>query len=99
VTSVADLVEAPALEALAGAYVVTAGTSLADRGAVRLVEFDSLQVVAEVDDQTTARVELRSGSGRLEWSCSCPSGSAGTPCPHMAAAAVETGRRAPEVQR
>jgi uncharacterized Zn finger protein len=94
--SVADLVDPPSLEALAGAYVVTAGTSLVTRDAVRIVEIDPQHVVAEVVDDETRRVELSAATQSLEWSCSCPSGAEGTPCPHLAAVAVETWRRAPD---
>jgi uncharacterized Zn finger protein len=94
--SVADLVEQPALQTLTGPDDYAAGQDLADAGDVRLVEFGPLRVVAEVaDGGGAARVELASVDGSLEWSCDCSEGAAGSACRHVAAAGIETWRRAP----
>jgi uncharacterized Zn finger protein len=94
--SIADLVEPPVLEQLAGKDEHEAGQALADGGAVRLVEFGPLRVVADViDDGRTARVTLGSREdGSLDWACSCRGLAAGA-CRHVAAAAVETWRKSP----
>jgi uncharacterized Zn finger protein len=95
--SVADLVEAPELEQLTGSDAHAAGTDLADAGDVRLVEFGPVRVVAKVaDGGGAARVELGSADGQLAWSCDCAEGVAGRPCRHVAAAGIETWRRAPK---
>lgn len=94
--SVADLVEEPSLTELTGAEAVASGTDLADTGAVRLVEFGPIRVLAEVADRAgNARVELASTGGRLEWTCDCAEGVAVRPCRHLAAAGIETWRRSP----
>jgi uncharacterized Zn finger protein len=95
--SVADLVEPPVLDQLAGKDEHEAGQALADVGAVRLVEFGPLRVVADViDEGGTARVSLESlQDGTLDWACSCRGLAAGA-CRHVAAAAVETWRKSPK---
>jgi uncharacterized Zn finger protein len=95
--SIADLVEPPVLDQLAGADEHEAGQALADAGAVRLVEFEPLRVVADVIDKGgTARVTLESlQDGTLDWACSCRGLAAGA-CRHVAAAAVETWRKSPK---
>ena len=94
--SVADLVEQPALEQMTGADNFAAGQDLADAGDVRLVEFGPLRIVAEVaDGGGAARVELAAIRDILEWSCDCAEGRAGVACRHVAAAGIETWRRAP----
>jgi uncharacterized Zn finger protein len=94
--SVADLVEPPVLEHLAGKDEHEAGHSLADVRAVRLVEFGPLRVVADVIEQgRTARVTLESlPDGTLDWACSCRGLAAGA-CRHVAATGVETWRKSP----
>jgi uncharacterized Zn finger protein len=94
--SVADLVEPPVLDQLAGKDEHEAGEALADAGVVRLIEFGPLRVVAEVIEQgRAARVTLESlEDGTLDWACSCRGLAAGA-CRHVAAAAVETWRKSP----
>jgi uncharacterized Zn finger protein len=94
--SVADLVEQPALKSLVGPERHGAGQDLADAGDVRLVEFGPLRTVAEVADGAgSARVELASVGGQLAWSCDCSEAIGGQACRHVAAAGIETWRRAP----
>jgi uncharacterized Zn finger protein len=94
--SVADLVDPPALAQLAGIDEHEAAEELAEAGAVRLVEFGPLRVVAEVVDKgRTARVTLASlDDGTLDWACSCRGVAAGA-CRHVAAAGLETWRNSP----
>src|SRR2546425_11443862 len=95
-TSVADLVEEAALRRLVGPEPYADGLRLADAGAVRLVEFTPLTVVAEVADGTPPpRVELASKDGELAWRCECDEGITGLGCRHPAAAGLETWRRPP----
>jgi uncharacterized Zn finger protein len=96
VASVADLVEPPALEQLAGIDEHEAAQALAEAGAVRLVEFGPLRVVADVIDKgRTARVTLASlDDGTLDWACSCRGLAAGA-CRHVAAVGLETWRKSP----
>ncbi|TMD29841.1 MAG: hypothetical protein E6I94_05910 [Chloroflexi bacterium] len=94
--SVADLVEEAALRRLVGPEPYADGLRLADAGAVRLVEFTPLTVVAKVADGTPApRVELASKDGELAWRCECDEGITGLGCRHLAAAGIETWRSAP----
>jgi uncharacterized Zn finger protein len=94
--SVADLVEPPVLEQLAGIDEHDAAQALAEAGAVRLIEFGPVRVVAEVlDEGRTATVTLASlDDGTLDWACSCPGLAAGA-CRHVAAAGLETWRHSP----
>jgi uncharacterized Zn finger protein len=94
--SIADLVEPPVLDQLAGKDEHEAGQALADAGVVRLVEFGPLRVVAEVIEQgQAATVTLQSlEDGTLDWACSCRGLAAGA-CRHVAATAVETWRKSP----
>jgi uncharacterized Zn finger protein len=97
VPSVADFVEEPALAELVAPEPLEAGRALAEAGAVRLVEFGPVRVVAEVGDtDETARVELIAQAVGLGWSCDCAEGRTGLACRHLAAAAIETWRRAPK---
>ncbi len=94
--SVADLVEEPALEQLTGPDEHEAGARLAAAGAVALIEFGPLRVVANVAEEgELARVTLASVDGVLDWSCSCRGQTVGA-CRHVAAAGMETWRLAPE---
>src|SRR5690348_15598832 len=94
--SVADLVEEAALRRLVGPEPYADGLRLANAGAVRLVEFAPLKVVAEVADGTPPpRVELVSNEGELAWRCECDEGVSGLGCRHLAAAGIETWRNAP----
>ena len=94
--SVADLVEPAALERLTGADEYGAGRALADGGAVKVIEFGPLRVLAEVADRgRSARVDLQSGNGSLDWQCSCRGLPAGA-CRHVAAAGIVTWRHAPK---
>ena len=93
--SVADLVEPIALERLTGGDEYGEGRALADRGAVNLVEFGPLRVLADVTDGArSARVDLKSSNGTLDWRCSCRGLPAGA-CRHVAAAGIVTWERAP----
>jgi uncharacterized Zn finger protein len=95
VPSVADLVEPSVLDRLAGGAELDAARVLADRGAVRLVEFGPLRVVADVfDEGRSGRVSLESREGTLEWACTCPGVTAGA-CRHVAAAGLATWRKSP----
>jgi uncharacterized Zn finger protein len=95
--SVADLVEESALRQLVGPEPYAEGLALADAGAVRLVEFGPLTVVAEVaDGSPPPRVELESREGELAWRCECEEGLAGLGCRHLAATGIVTWRRSPE---
>lgn len=94
--SVADLVEPPALERLTGGDEFGAGRALADSGAVNLVEFGPLRVLADVTDRgRSARVDLHANDGTLDWQCSCRGLPAGA-CRHVAAAGIVTWERAPK---
>lgn len=96
VVSVADLVGEPALRQLVGPEPYADGLALADAGAVQLVEFGPLKVVAEVaDDSPPPRVELESREGELAWRCECDEGVAGLGCRHLAATGIVTWRRSP----
>ena len=94
--SVADLVEPTALERLTGGDEYGAGRALAESGAVNLVEFGPSRVLADVIDRgQSARVELQSSDGMLDWQCSCRGLPAGA-CRHVAAAGIVTWKRAPK---
>jgi uncharacterized Zn finger protein len=94
--SVADLVEEPALRRLVGPEPYDEGLALADAGAVRLIDFGPLTVVAEVaDGSPPPRVELESQDGELAWRCECPEGVAGLGCRHLAATGIVTWRKSP----
>jgi uncharacterized Zn finger protein len=94
--SVADLVEEAALRRLVGPEPYADGLRLADAGVVRFLEFGPSSVVADVADGTPPpRVELTSKDGELAWRCECDEGVAGLGCRHLAAAGIETWRRAP----
>ncbi|MGH2704104.1 MAG: SWIM zinc finger family protein [Actinomycetota bacterium] len=90
--AVAELVDEASISRLAPAHVLSAGVDEAERGGVRLEEVGPMLVTARVG---YAHVELRSAGG-LAWSCTCRDGQAGAFCVHVAAAAVETWRRARE---
>jgi uncharacterized Zn finger protein len=94
--SVADLLEPLALERLTGGDEYGAGRALAESGAVKLVEFGPLRVLADVVDRgRSARVDLQSSDGSLDWRCRCRGLPAGA-CRHVAAAGIVTWRRAPK---
>ena len=98
-SSVADLVEEPALAELVAPEALEAGRELAGSGAVTLEEFGPVRVVAAVGDAGEShRVELIAQATGLGWSCDCPEGRTGLGCRHLAAAALETWRRAPKRQ-
>jgi len=95
-TSVADLVEPADLERLTGSDEYAAGRGLADGGAVKLLEFSPLRVAADVaDGGQSARVELESKNGTLDWRCTCRGLPAGA-CRHVAAAGVVAWERSPK---
>ncbi|MGZ6297393.1 MAG: hypothetical protein ACXWPV_09745, partial [Candidatus Limnocylindrales bacterium] len=93
--SVADLVADHLLRSLTDAETYEAGRQLAAHGAVTFESFEPMRVRAAVDDGGPYLVELRSGPGKLGWSCSEPGGSRGDFCRHCVATAVETWQRAP----
>jgi len=95
VPSVADLVESHLVRALTDADTYAIGVALADGGAVTFDQFGPMHVRAWVVDGERLLVDLRSGPGKLAWSCSEPGGSRGGLCCHCVAAAVETRRHAP----
>ncbi len=94
--SVADLVDEPRFQELTDPLTYEEGVDLADQGAVAFDEFGPLRVRARVGDGDTVYVvDLRSGLGKLTWSCSEPGGARAALCRHLVAAGVETSRRAP----
>jgi uncharacterized Zn finger protein len=94
--TVADLLEPPVLERLTGGDEYGAGRALVDSGAVKVVEFGPLRVLADVIDRgRSARVALDSHAGSLDWQCSCRGLPAGA-CRHVAAAGIVTWERAPK---
>jgi uncharacterized Zn finger protein len=97
VSSVADLVDDAAISALvADGALVEGGLELAGTGAVRLISFEPLRVLAEVDDGGgIAEVELASVDGVLIGTCTCPDGGEGRPCRHFVATARVAWEKAP----
>jgi hypothetical protein len=93
--SLVDLVESHLLRNLTDPETYDAGVELADRGAVEFDELGPLHARARVEDGETFVADLKSGPGKLIWSCSEPGGSWGALCRHCVAAAVETRHRAP----
>ena len=93
--SLVDLVENHLLRNLTDPDTYDAGVELADRGAVEFDELGPLHARARVEDGETFVADLKSGLGKLIWSCSEPGGSWGALCRHCVAAAVDTWRRAP----
>jgi hypothetical protein len=93
--SLVDLVESHLLRNLTDPDTYDAGVELADRGAVEFDELGPLHARARVEDGPTFVADLKSGPGKLIWSCSEPGGSWGALCRHCVAAAVDTWRRAP----
>jgi hypothetical protein len=94
--SVADLVEEPGFRELTDAETFQAGADLADSGAVTFDEFGPLRVRARVEDgDAVYAVDLRSGLGKLTWSCSEPGGARVALCRHLVAAGLQTWRGAP----
>ena len=93
--SLVDLVESHLLRNLTDPDTYAAGVELADRGAVEFDELGPLHARAQVEDGQAFVVDLKSGPGKLIWSCSEPGGSWGALCRHCVAAAVETRSRAP----
>jgi hypothetical protein len=94
--SVADLVDEPRFQELTDPLTYEEGVDLADQGAVAFDEFGPLRVRARVvDGDAVYVVDLRSGLGKLTWSCSEPGGARAALCRHLVAAGVETSRRAP----
>jgi uncharacterized Zn finger protein len=92
--SIADVVEEPKLRELVDDAVWSRGRQLAEVGAVRLGRFGPLGGTAEVEDSGLLQVSLTtSGSGDLQWSCTC---GADRFCVHATAAAIECWRRAPK---
>ena len=93
--SLVDLVESHLLRNLTDPDTYDAGVQLADRGAVEFDELGPLHARARVEDGQTFVADLKSGPGKLIWSCSEPGGSRGALCRHCVAAAIDTWRRAP----
>ena len=93
--SLVDLVESHLLRNLTDPDTYDAGVQLADRGAVEFDDVGPLHARARVEDGETFVADLRSGPGKLIWSCSEPGGSRGALCRHCVAAAIDTWRRAP----
>ena len=98
--SVADLVDAAALQNLAGdSATFEGGLELAGTGAVKLISFEPERVLAEVDDGGgIAEVELTSLADGLFWTCTCPDGVEGRPCRHFVAAARVAWEESPTAQ-
>ena len=96
--SLVDLVESHLLRNLTDPDTYDGGVELADRGAVEFDELGPLHARARVGDGQTFVADLKSGPGKLIWSCSEPGGSRGALCRHCVALAVETWRRALAVQ-
>jgi uncharacterized Zn finger protein len=93
--SVADLVEDP-LRERASEYLVRAGEVLRSDGRVEVQVFEPLRVTASVNDGGAVQhVSLESRQRSLVIICDCPSGVAGTLCPHAVATAIEAWERAP----
>ncbi len=93
--SLVDLVESHLLRNLTDPDTYDAGVELADLGAVEFDELGPLHARARVEDGETFVADLKSGPGKLIWSCSEPGSSRGALCRHCVAAAVDTWRRAP----
>jgi uncharacterized Zn finger protein len=94
--SVADLVAPDILAARAGEYLQRAGEVLRSSGQVRLIAFTESRVTGEVaDGEERYEVELATSGGDLTTRCDCPTGRAGTFCPHAAAVAIEASHRTP----
>jgi hypothetical protein len=93
--SLVDLVENHLLRNLTDPDTYDAGVELADRGAVEFDELGPLHARARVEDGEAFVADLKSGPGKLIWSCSEPGGSWGALCRHCVAAAVDTWRRSP----
>jgi hypothetical protein len=93
--SLVDLVQSHLLRNLTDPDTYAAGVELADRGAVEFDELGPLHARARVEDGQALVVDLKSGPGKLIWSCSEPGGSWGALCRHCVAVAVETRHRAP----
>jgi uncharacterized Zn finger protein len=95
VATLAELVAPEALAARAGEYLQRAGEVLRSSGEVRLIAFTASRVTGEVsDDGERHAVELAADGDDLAARCDCPTGRAGTFCPHAAAVAVEASHRA-----
>jgi uncharacterized Zn finger protein len=93
--SVADLVAPDILAARAGEYLQRAGEVLRSSGQVRLIAFSEARVTGEVADGGERHlVELVAAGDALTARCDCPTGRAGTFCPHAAAVAIEMSHRA-----
>jgi uncharacterized Zn finger protein len=91
-SSVAELVEEPALRRLARPDSFEEGARWAEAGVVRIVDAEPHAVTAEVRDADPCQVELRTAHGELEWTCSCGADADGNLCSHGVAAAVVAGR-------
>ena len=91
--SVADLIDDTALRALADEETYSRGRELADR--VRMASFGPLRIVATVDSDAPASVELTVTPTGLGWTCSFGDASPALICPHVIAVALETWRRSP----
>ncbi len=93
--SVADLVAPDLLAARAGEYLQRAGEVLRSSGQVHLIAFSESRVTGEVaDGGERHEVELAAAGDDLAARCDCPTGRAGTFCPHAAAVAIEAWHRA-----
>ncbi len=93
--SLVELVESHLLRNLTDPDTYDAGVELADRGAVEFDELGPLRARARVEDGGTFVADLKSGPGKLIWSCTEPGGSRGSLCRHCVAAAVDIWRRTP----
>jgi uncharacterized Zn finger protein len=97
--SVADLVDAPAIERLAKPSDIRLGRKIAEEGGVELIEFGPLRVTAKVGgvpaSHTRRMVVLQSTPAGLSWSCTCTR-NAGHFCKHCVAAAVVAWEKAPK---
>ncbi|WP_271222573.1 hypothetical protein [Streptosporangium carneum] len=76
---------------LATRAALARGGELERAGAVQLVRFSPILVVAEVDDGA-ACVRFQVVEGDVRWQCSCDSGRNGAFCAHCVATAWTVGR-------
>jgi hypothetical protein len=90
--SLAELSGESELRQLAGDRYA-AGAVAVSAGEVELRELGPLVAEATVGPERH-EVVLRAAEGRLEWSCSCLDGRAGSFCEHATATALEVSRRA-----
>lgn len=94
--SVADLVQPAALERLAAAPTLAAGREIVSADRVHLTIIGPLTVAARVDGPARASTALSATGSSLHWSCTCPSGRAGSFCAHLVATAQAARDNAPD---